>query len=334
MTLTTPVALENDRTLDRALRPKKLSEYVGQDQMKRSLGISLKAAQRRKEPLEHIMFYGPAGLGKTTIANIIASEMGAPLRATSGPALEKPGDIAAVLTNLPEGGVLFIDEIHRLGRLVEEILYPAMEDFAIDIIIGKGPTAQTLKLTVPPFTLVAATTKISALSAPLRSRFESVFLLNFYAESELAAIIERSAALLKIKASPEAIRALASRSRATPRVANRLLKRARDFAEVEAAGVLSAEVVLAAMNLLDIDHLGLEKADRRLLRVIAEKFSGGPVGLSTLAAATAEDQGTIEDIYEPFLLQLGLLARTPKGRVTTRLAYDHLKLAAPQGLNI
>src|SRR3989338_1695766 len=332
MVVTAPQVTEPDQILDRALRPQKLKDYVGQTAMKRALGISLAAARQRREPLGHTLFYGPAGLGKTTIANVIAKEMGAPFRGTSGPALEKAGDLAAVLTTLPEGGVLFIDEIHRLNRSIEEILYPAMEDFSLDIIIGKGPAAQTLKLTLPPFTLLAATTKIGGLSSPLRSRFESIFQLGFYSHDELCVILERSAKMLKVKASEAGLRAIADRSRATPRVANRLLKRVRDFARGEADGARSPETVSETMKLSDVDGLGLEKNDRQILRVMIEQFRGGPVGLGTLAAATAEEPDTIEDVYEPFLLQQGLIARTSRGRMATPRTYEHLGLIPPNTL--
>lgn len=323
-------AKDIDGALDRILRPKTLQEYVGQTQLKKMLRIAMAAALKRGEPLEHLLFYGPAGLGKTTLAMIIASEMAVPLRATSGPAIEKAGDLAAVLTNLPPNGVLFIDEIHGLNRAIEEILYPAMEEFSLDIIIGKGPSAQTLKLELPRFTLVAATTRIGGLSSPLRSRFGATHHIGYYNEAEIAQIIERSARLLVVPIDDKAVAAIAQRSRATPRIANRLLKRVRDFAQVEADGQVTPAIVKEAMALLEIDELGLERTDRRLLKTLIENFSGGPVGLNTLAASTAEEENTIEDVYEPYLLQIGLIARTPKGRVATPRAYQHLGLKAPK----
>jgi holliday junction DNA helicase RuvB len=310
--------------LDQRLRPEHWEEYVGQNHIKQNLRILLSAAKERNHPPEHLLFYGPPGLGKTTLAHLVAKETGAQLKSTSGPAIEKVGDLASILTNLNSGDILFIDEIHRLNKMVEEVLYPAMESGVLDIIIGKGPSARTIQLELPPFTLIAATTRIALLSAPLRSRFSGgTFRLEFYTEEEIAEIIERSAQILGVPLSLGASSAIAQRSRFTPRTANYFLKRARDFAQVGKID-LNEHAVLEALRLLEVDEIGLTQPDRTLLSVMIEKFNGGPVGLSTLAAATSEEQATIEEVYEPFLLKLGLLERTPRGRVATKKAHEHL----------
>lgn len=319
-----------DKALDLQLRPRELSEYVGQRQVKETLNIFLAAAKKRNEPIEHVLLYGPPGLGKTTLAHIIAREVGTNIRVTSGPAIERAGDLAAILTNLEPGDILFIDEIHRLNKLVEEVLYPAMEDFALDLVIGKGPSARTLRLDLPRFTLIGATTRYHLLSGPLRNRFGATFRLNFYEPAEIEEIVKRSAKLLYFPVEPGACSAIAARSRATPRVANRLLKRVRDYAQVKGSGTATGELTNAALDQLMVDPLGLDELDRLILRTIIEKFKGGPVGVSSIAAALQEEAATIEEIYEPFLMQLGLLARTPRGRVVTDLAYDHLGLKAPK----
>lgn len=313
-----------DQSIDVALRPTSWSEYVGQDKVKQNLKIIIEAAQKRKESMDHVLFCGPAGLGKTTLAVLVAREMGADIKTTSGPALEKLGDMAAVLTNLEPGQILFIDEAHRINRMIEEVLYPAMEARKLHLVIGKGPSARTVSLDLPPFTLLAATTRENLLSTPLRSRFGATFRLDYYDVNDIRSIIERSAKILGVKISPEAIQILARASRATPRVANRLLKRARDFAEVNEEKEVSEAIAKQTLGLLDIDELGLEPHDRKLLSVIIEKFNGGPVGVGTLAAALHEDKGVIEDIYEPYLMSLGFLQRTSAGRVVLSSAYEHL----------
>ncbi len=309
---------------EQSLRPKTLREYIGQEAVKRNLHISIEAALKRHEPLDHLLLYGPPGLGKTTLAGIIAAEMGQNIRITSGPAIEKAGDLASILTNLSDGDVLFIDEIHRLSRSVEEVLYPAMEDYALDIMIGKGPTARSIRLDLPRFTLVGATTRAGLLSAPLRDRFGILFRLEMYSPQELAAIVRRSAGILNVRADDEGILEIARRSRGTPRIANRMLRRVRDFAQIRAGGVITLEVARQGMDLLDVDELGLEKLDRAMLETMIDKFAGGPVGLETLSAMTGEDASTIEDVYEPYLMQLGFLTRTPRGRVVMPAAYEHL----------
>ncbi len=315
---------EEDGALEKGLRPQTLSEYIGQDKVKENLAIYIEAAKRREGALDHVLLYGPPGLGKTTLSAIIAREMGVNLRITTGPAIERPGDLAAILTNLSPGDVLFIDEIHRLSRAVEEILYPALEDHAIDIIVGKGPSARSLRVDLPEFTLVGATTRAGQLSAPLRDRFGIVQRLELYTPEQLADIIRRSSMILGIPCTLDGALELAGRSRGTPRIANRLLKRVRDFADVIGNGEITEEIARVALDRLEIDHLGLDSIDRRMLDMIIRGYGGGPVGLETLAAALGEEAVTLEDVCEPFLMQLGFLARTPRGRCATRLAYEHL----------
>jgi len=324
-----PQKAEDD--LEPTLRPQHLSEYVGQSALKESLFITLAAAQKRKEALEHLLLSGPPGLGKTTLASIIAKEMGVNIKATSGPVIERAGDLAALLTNLQPNDLLFIDEIHRLPRIVEEVLYPAMEDFQLDIMIGKGPTARAIRLQLPPFTLVGATTRAGKVSAPLRDRFGLSFRLEFYTSEELTDILKRSAGVLKIKISEEGAVEIARRSRGTPRLANRLLKRVRDFAEVKRKGAIDREVADSALKILEVDELGLDRMDRRILSCIVEKFSGGPVGIETLSMAVGEEADTVEDVYEPFLVQIGFLQRTSSGRKATPLSYQHLGIVPPAG---
>ncbi len=317
---------EEDKKTDYSLRPEKLDEYIGQEKLKSMLKVYIDAAKERNEPLDHVLFYGPPGLGKTTLANIIANEMGVNIKVTSGPAIEKPGEIAALLNNLQEGDVLFIDEIHRLNRQVEEVLYPAMEDFSIDILLGRDSSARSIRLNLPRFTLIGATTRPGLLTAPLRDRFGVVQKLDFYTPKELQEIILRSADVLGVEIEEEGALELARRSRGTPRLANRLLKRVRDFAQVKYDGVITKEVADFALDILDVDKLGLDNNDRAILLTIIQKFSGGPVGLDTLAAALGEDAGTLEEVYEPYLLMNGLINRTSRGRVATELAYQHLGL--------
>ena len=312
--------------IENHLRPQLLTDYIGQEKAKETLIIYIEAAKSRGESLDHVLFYGPPGLGKTTLAGIIANEMNVNLKITSGPAIEKPGEMAAILNNLQEGDVLFVDEIHRLNRQVEEVLYPAMEDFAIDIMIGKGSSARSIRLDLPKFTLVGATTRAGMLTAPLRDRFGVVHRLEFYTDRELQTIIMRSAKVLNVEIEPQGALEIARRSRGTPRLANRLLKRVRDFAQVKYDGVITEDVAMYALNLLDVDKFGLDHVDRNILTTIIHKFQGGPVGLDTLAASIGEDSGTIEDVYEPYLLKNGFIQRTPKGRVVTELAYRHLQI--------
>ena len=324
-------SLTRDDENEGSLRPKSLNEYIGQSKAKENLSIFIQAAKLRGEPLDHVLLHGPPGLGKTTLSGIIANEMGVHIRITSGPAIEKPGDLAALLTNLAENDILFVDEIHRLNRSVEEILYPAMEDFAIDIIIGKGPSANSIRLDLPRFTLIGATTRAGQLSAPLRDRFGVTLRLELYTPEELALIVTRSAGILNVPIETDGAMEIARRSRGTPRIANRMLRRVRDFAQVKAGGVITRRVADEALSALEVDYLGLDAVDRRMLTSIIEHYSGGPVGLETLAATINEEAVTLEDVYEPYLMQMGFLTRTPRGRCVTRRAYEHLGLAAPGG---
>lgn len=326
-----PETTEDDFFFETSLRPRTLSEYVGQEKAKNNLRIFIDAARGRNEALDHVLLYGPPGLGKTTLSNIIAAELGVNIKSTSGPVIERAGDLAAILTNLESRDVLFIDEIHRLPHIVEEILYPAMEDFQLDIIIGQGPSARTVKLDLPKFTLVGATTRAGLLSSPLRDRFGVISRLEFYTDAELAIIVTRSARILDIRIDSDGSRELARRSRGTPRIANRLLRRTRDFAQVKADGVITLKVVQDALKLLEIDEIGLDQMDRMILLTIIDKFNGGPVGLDTLAASICEESDTIEDVYEPFLIQQGFLNRTPRGRMATRSAYLHFARTFPEG---
>ena len=326
--ITTEV-LEEDIKIEGTLRPQTLDDYIGQEKTKENLKVYIEAAKQRGDVLDHVLFYGPPGLGKTTLAGIIANEMGTHMKVTSGPAIEKPGEMAAILNNLQEGDVLFVDEIHRLNRQVEEVLYPAMEDYAIDIMIGKGSSARSIRLDLPRFTLVGATTRAGLLTAPLRDRFGVIHHLEFYTEEELAAIILHSARVLDVEVDPEGAREMAKRSRGTPRLANRILKRVRDFAQVKYDGRITREVASFALDLLEVDKYGLDQTDRLLLTTIIEKFAGGPVGLDTLAAAVGEDAGTVQEVYEPYLIKNGFINRTPRGRVATELACCHLGFALP-----
>ena len=322
----------NEENIDRALRPARLTDYVGQKAVREQLQIFIEAARRRGEPLDHLLLFGPPGLGKTTLAHIVAAEMGVNLRQTSGPVLERPGDLAAILTNLEKNDVLFIDEIHRLSPVVEEILYPALEDYQIDIMIGEGPAARSIKIDLPPFTLIGATTRAGSLTNPLRARFGIVNQLQFYTTEELVTIVRRSARLLGMTIDLEGAEEIASRSRGTPRVANRLLRRVRDYAEVRHDGTVTRDVAAAALSMLDVDPVGLDFIDRRFLLTILEKFSGGPVGIDNLAAAIGEDRDTLEDVVEPYLIQQGFLQRTPRGRMATLLAWQHFQLVPPQSM--
>lgn len=324
-----PAQAGEDAAVELTLRPQTLGEYIGQEKAKEHLRVYIEAARQRREPLDHVLLYGPPGLGKTTLSGIIAHEMGVELRITSGPAIEKPGDLAALLTNLGEGDVLFVDEIHRLSRAVEEVLYPAMEDYALDIMIGKGPSARSIRIDLPRFTLIGATTRAGQLSAPLRDRFGVVMRLELYTPQELCTIVRRSAGILEIDCAGDGALEIARRSRGTPRIANRLLKRVRDFAQVIGDGAITAQLAKTALEKLDIDPLGLDDIDRRMLRVIIQNYAGGPVGLETLAAGIGEEAVTLEDVYEPYLMQIGFLARTPRGRCVTPRAYEHLGMPVP-----
>jgi len=320
-----PESKPDDR-VDNALRPQKLADLIGQDQVKENLSILIDAAKHRGEALDHVLFYGPPGLGKTTLAHVLGNEMGVNVKVTAGPAIERAGDLAAILTNLRAGDVLFIDEIHRLGRAIEEVLYPAMEDFALDIVIGKGPSARSLRLKLPRFTVVGATTRLALVTAPLRARFGAVYRLDYYDIEAMKQIVTRATGLLKVSADETGISEVARRARGTPRIALRLLRRVRDYAQVRADGTITQDVAKEALDLLQVDPLGLDDVDRRVLRTIIEKYGGGPVGLNTIAASISEEQDTIMDVVEPYLLQLGFLDRTPQGRVATKSAYEHLKL--------
>lgn len=330
--ITTPERNEDDKRVEFSLRPQTFEEFVGQDKIKSNLRIFIQAARKREEPLDHVLFYGPPGLGKTTLAHIISSELGVGIKATSGPVLERAGDLAAILTNLPEFDVLFIDEIHRLPRVVEEVLYPALEDYKLDLIIGQGPNARTLKINLPRFTLVGATTRTGLLTSPLRERFGVIDRLEFYPPDDLRKIVIRSAALLEVEIEEKAAHEIAARSRGTPRIVNRLLRRVRDFAEVEGSGKIDFAITRKALDALEVDSIGLDDMDRQLLLTLIEKFGGRPVGIETISASLREDKETIEDVYEPYLLRVGMIERTQKGRVATRAAYEHLGFKAPKAL--
>ena len=332
--IVSPTEAPEDIDPEASLRPRRLEDYIGQDKVKENLHVYMDAARLRHEPLDHVLLYGPPGLGKTTLSNIIAAEMGVNLRITSGPSIEKKGDLVALLTNLNEGDVLFIDEIHRLPRMIEEILYPAMEDFEVDFVIGKGPTARSIRIDLPKFTLIGATTRAGQLTTPLRDRFGVIFKLELYTPEQLARIVQRSASILGIPISPDGAFELASRSRGTPRIANRLLKRVRDFAQVQGKAEIDAATTGYALDRLEIDNLGLDNTDRRMMEAIIRFYGGGPVGLDTLAATVGEEVVTIEDVYEPYLMQLGFVSRTPRGRCVTRLAYEHLGITPPPGSGI
>jgi Holliday junction DNA helicase RuvB len=323
---------EEDKNLDLTLRPERLNDYIGQEKLKKNIRIIIEAAKKRKEPIEHLLFYGGSGLGKTTISHIIAKELGANIRIVSGPVIEKVGDLAAILTNLNQGDILFCDEIHRLNKLVEEFIYPALENFKLNLVLGKGPMARTMELKLPRFTLIGATTRLALLSSPLRSRFGAIFQLNLYRNEDIEKILQRSSRLLKIEIEPKAVKLLAQCSRFTPRIANRLLKRARDFAQTEGQGKITEKIVKQVLALLEIDELGLESGDRKILEAIITKFKGGPVGLQALAAVTSEEADTILDVYEPYLMKIGFVERTPRGRIATKAAYQYLNLKGLQRL--
>ena len=327
--LVSPQMSAEEEIIEGSLRPRRLAEYIGQEKIKQNLSILLEAARRRNESVDHVLLYGPPGLGKTTLCNIIAVEMGVSMKTTSGPAIEHAGDLASILTGLQPGEVLFIDEIHRLARAVEERLYSAMEDFALDVMIGKGPSAKSLRLTLPPFTVVGATTRVGSLTAPLRDRFGAIYRMEYYDPEALKEILTRSARILKVPAEKDGVEEISGRARGTPRIVNRLLKRVRDFAQVKADGVITRDVAKAALDAMEVDEIGLDQTDRNMLFTIIQKFNGGPVGLDTRAASTSEDSETIEDVYEPYLLQLGFIARTPRGRIAMRAAYQHLGLIPP-----
>jgi Holliday junction DNA helicase RuvB len=326
--LVNPDSQPEDR-LDQALRPRKLVDLIGQERVKENLAILIAAAQQRGEPVDHVMFYGPPGLGKTTLAHILANEMSVNIKVTAGPAIERPGDLAAILTNLRAGDVMFIDEVHRLGRSVEEVLYPAMEDYALDIVIGKGPSARSIRLKLPHFTVIGATTRLALVTAPLRARFGAVYRLDFYDLESMRAIVERDADVFEVQVEPGGVDEIASRGRGTPRVAIRLLRRVRDYAQVRGDGVITREISKQALDLLNVDNLGLDEMDRRVLETVIKKYNGGPVGLNTIAASISEEADTIMDVVEPYLLQLGFLERTSQGRTATRLAYEHLGVPIP-----